>query len=388
MKKLLLTPLLAIGLMSASSSSFAYCCACDASIQLAKQEILSQIQSTEGSLSKDIDTAENSLSNQISDFQRSVEELLKKISNTLQGEIAKQTQAIRVVQESIASYEIQENLRREAAQTAERLEQPKFACQTMAMSEGVHVATNTARQRANQYTQSRVSSMLNEANPQKRVTASYDRAVKKYCTDFDIKSKRCKGEPELVSGDVNAAYLFGSATTNRLTYDDKQAEAVDAYIERIAGTPPVALPMKCETDQCKAYEEMRKDYVAAMSLPIHSMAEISSAYAPQTGLATRAGVKNVTESDDISMMEAIDAYVRMKFSKDALQANGATLSTQSILRELAQNQSFRLWMDFQTLRQMERIEAMQAAELSIIGGAHMRAALAKQREAAINSAGK
>lgn len=353
----------------ASPSASAGCCVCEPGIR--------QTQKTEGVLS-----------NQIKAFQTSLEDLLIRISKTLQGEIAKQTQAIRVIQESIASYEIQENLRREAAQTAEKLEQPKFTCQTMAMSEGVHVATNSARQRANQYTQTRVASMLNEGSPQKRVSASYERSVKKYCSDFDIKTNRCKGEPELVGGDINAAFLFGSASNNSLTYDDKQAEAVDAYIERIVGAPPAALPFKCETDQCKAYEEMRKDYVAALSLPTHSMAEISSSYAPQTGLATRAGVKTVTGKDDISMMEAIDAYVRMKFSKDALSANGSTLSTQSILRELAQNQSFRLWMDFQTLRQMERIEAMQAAELAIVGGARMQAALAKQREAAIASAGK
>lgn len=379
-KQIIALALAAAGFGAFSTNAAAFCCVCEVGVQ--------QTKMTEQALTKEIQSAEGSLSNQIDSFQESVEDLLKKIAKTLQGEIAKQTQAMRVVQESIASYEIQESLRREAAQTAEKFEQPKFTCQTMAMSEGVHVATNSARKRANEYTQTRVSSMLNEANPTKRVAASYERSTKKYCSEFDIKTKRCRGEPDLVAGDVNAAFIFGSATTNSLTHDEKQSEAVDAYIERIVGAPPPALPFRCETDQCKAYEEMRKDYAAAMSLPMHSMAEVSSSYAPQTGLATKAGVKDVVQKDDISLMEAIDAYIRMKFSKDSLTSNGSSPSTQMILRDLAQNQSFRLWMDFQMLRQLERIEVMQAAELSIIGGAHMRAALAEQRKAAIASAGK
>lgn len=347
----------------------------------------SAVQAARSALSNQIAKAENNLSEQMTRFQTSLEELLIRISNTLQGEIGKQTQAIRSVQESIATYQVQEELRREAATLSEKLEQPAFVCQTMAMSEGIQDASGATRARSAQFTRTRIDAMLNESSPATRIANSYDRSVTKFCTAFDIATGRCKGDPQIINGDISAAHLFGSASGRGLTYDENQTEAVDAYIERIIGMPPRSLETKCETAQCKAFEEMRKDYAAFVSLPMHSLAEISSAYAPQKGLAARTGTQEVASGEDISMMEAVDAYVRMKFSKDSILASGKAMSSETLLREIAQNQAFRLWMEFNNMRQMERIEAMQAAELAIVGGSHMRQMVEAQRIAALRSAG-
>lgn len=322
----------------------------------------------------------------LSNFQLSTELLLRQTSATLQGEIGKQTQAMRATQEAIATYELQEELRRESAEMSEKLQQPAFACQTMAMSGGIQIASANARMESQAFTQSRVNAMLNEGSSQKRILASDARSRTKYCSSFDISAGRCNGTPDLVNGDISADFMFKSASGNGLTYDDNQREAVEAYIDRVIGSGPTALPVKCETDQCKAYEEMRKDYMANASMALNSLSEIKSAYSPQTGLAERAGVKSIVNKEDISMMEAVDAFIKMKFSKDALVAAGTATSPETLLRELVQNDAFRLWMDFNNMRQMERIEAMQASELAILNTQHMRAALEAQRAAAIQSA--
>lgn len=369
---------------------------CTLAVGLAQTNIIAQIQTSTSSIQSDISSAEQSINNQTKDsennisdqmteFQESLEDLLIKIAKTLQGEIGKQTQAIRATQESIATYEIQESLRREAAQVSEKLEQPAFVCQTMAMTEGIRTATQAARGRAASFTKTRVDSMMTEASPRHRILNNYNRSTSKFCTEQDISAGRCTGTPQLVNGDISASHLFGAANGGGLTYLPGQTEAVDAYIDRIAGTPPAALPVKCDTEQCKAFEETRKDYAAFLSLPVHSLAEVASAYMPQQGLATQTGTKEILGKDDVSMMEAIEGFIKMKFSKEGIMSSGEALSPEKVLRELAQNQGFRLWMDFQNMRQLERIEAMQAAELAIVGGAHMRGLVEAQRQAAVYS---
>lgn len=354
-----------------SDANAASCGAAVAATNAAKSALMSLISNVQGAL-------EN--------FQFSTELLLRQTSMTLQGEIGKQTQAMRATEEAIATYELQEELRRQSVEMSEKMQQPAFVCQTMAMSDGIKLASTHARMQAQAYTQSRINAMLNEGSNQKRILSSYERSTTKYCSTFDIHAKRCKGEPELKNGDISADYMFKSASGEGMTYDPKQLEAVYAYIDRVVGAGPVALPVKCETDQCKAYEEMRKDYMANASMALNSLSEIASAYAPQPGLAESAGVRNMVGKDDISMMEAVDAFVKMKFSKDALVAAGTATSSETLLRELVQNDAFRLWMDFNNMRQMERVEAMQASELAILNLQHMRAALDAQRAAAIQSA--
>ena len=355
---------------------------CGAAATQAANRAHNAVTSARTSLSEQIDRVYEGLSAQL----KKIEEILVEMAYKLQGEVGKQTQAMRATEESIATYQLQEDLRKEAVQMAEKLQQPANSCQTMAMSGGIQVASANARMQAQAYTQSRVNAMLNEGSNQKRILSSYERSTTKYCSKFDIDAKRCKGEPELKNGDISADYMFKSASGEGMTYDPKQLEAVHAYIDRVVGAGPSALPVKCETDQCKAYEELRKDYMANASMSLNSLAEISSAYAAQPGLAERAGVKSIVGKDDISMMEAIDAFVRMKFSKDALIAAGTATSPETLLRELVQNDAFRLWMDFNNMRQMERVEAMQASELAILNAQHMRGALEAQRAAAIQSA--
>lgn len=333
-----------------------------------------------------INNVHGALTSQLGNFQLSTEWLLRQTSMTLQGEIGKQTQAMRATQEAIATYELQEELRRQSVEMSEKMQQPAFVCQTMAMSGGIQLASANARMQSQAYTQSRINAMMNEGSSQKRILSSHERSTTKYCTSFDIAAGRCKGTPDLVNGDISADYMFKSATGEGMTYDPKQREAVYAYIDRVVGAGPAALPVKCETDQCKAYEEMRKDYMANASMALNSLSEIASAYSPQSGLAERAGVRSVVGKDDISMMEAVDAFVKMKFSKDALVAAGTATSPETLLRELVQNDAFRLWMDFNNMRQMERVEAMQAAELAILNLQNMRPALDAQRAAAIQSA--
>ena len=312
---------------------------------------------------------------------------IRTMTLTLQGEIAKQTNAMRAVEESIATYEIQEQLRRDAADIESKFVQPAHACESISMSENIQEAAMSARERAASFTKARVNAMLAETNPVRRILNGYERSTTEFCSEYDIETGRCKGSPKVVNGDISASHMFSSATSPRLSYDENQVAAVDALIERLAGSDyvPRALPARCETDQCKAYEELRKSYVAMNSLPMHSLSEIASTYIPQTGLATKTGTEAVLGRSDASVMETIEAFINMKFSADAIKDAGTAQSSETILREMAANQAFRLWIEFNVMRQMERMEAMQATELALLNQASMRSMLDQQYQAAMSS---
>lgn len=181
-----------------------------------------------------------------------------------QEEIAKQTLARRVIGEALASYRIQEVLRKEAADVGDALRPSEAVCVNTIQAD----QANQIRGNARVYATNQGKKALEDGLGEKRSAARYvvDRYSKSrslYCTPRDAANGVCS-KSDLPAGDINAALLFSADPTDEgltETYqDEKQLAAVESFSERISGLPFYAetLPVKCTTDACKAFEETRK----------------------------------------------------------------------------------------------------------------------------------
>jgi hypothetical protein len=323
-------------------------------------------------------------------------QLFREVGVVIQAELQRQTLAIRHIQESIATYEVQEDLRREVRAVEERYTPPENTCATLSTSEALRSAETIQRERALRTTQERTQAFLAEASPQARLHARHTRSVTQFCSDLDARAGRCSqtgpatrsgdAPPRIPNGDITAAYLFGHKDGLGLTYAPGQTAAVEAYIDRFMGLPPAALPRTCDTPACAAFEELRKDYIATAGLPLHSLSEIMSHYVPQKGLAENAGVVRPGDSPEgISMMEVLSRRVQQRLDKDHLTAQAVAPRAETLLRDIVQNQAFALWMDFNALRQEERIESLKAASLAMVTQHRVKPMAEAQRANALQS---
>lgn len=182
----------------------------------------------------------------------------------LQGEIAKKTQAYRLIEEALAAYKIQEVLRTEAVKIGETLKSSEAACMNTAQADQATQIQGNARVFATQITEQRLASSLNDLrNTARYITDRYVRSNSLYCTPRDAANGLCK-KTDMPAGDINAALMFSSDPTDEgivETYqNEKRVAAVQDFSERITGARFFAevLPMHCETEPCRAYEELRR----------------------------------------------------------------------------------------------------------------------------------
>jgi len=180
------------------------------------------------------------------------------------GELAKQTQADRSSAESIATYALQEALRNDAVELSEKLTPIESACNNLTSGDQVSTVSGTPGHYA--LVKNKVfiqnAGYSNKSTRAKIVAANED-SIKNYCTEFDEKMGRCAiSSVSFPGGDMLATTLLSSEGDGEgpsETYVEGQNLAADAYIGRVipARLLPEPLPVKCDTPQCKAYEDMR-----------------------------------------------------------------------------------------------------------------------------------
>lgn len=222
------------------------------------------------------------------------------------GEIAKQTQADRATAESIATYALQEALRQDAVTLSEKLTPIDSACTNLTSGDQITTIAGAPGHYALVSNKNFTKDLNTKyGNRRNTIIASYDQGVKQYCSEFDARMGRCStSSVAFPGGDMMATTLLGSEGSGEgasETYVSGQVEAANAYINRVVPPRllPEPLPMKCDTPQCKAYDDLRAQVIARTLASRNSlttlagrrtsvidMPQADGVSPPATGLAT------------------------------------------------------------------------------------------------------
>lgn len=321
------------------------------------------------------------------------------------AEIAKKAMVDKAVAEGLEAYRQQEALRNKARDMSESLKQPANTCQTMAVQGGLGNAAQTTKARMFS-AQTRV---INKVSGNTNTVAALDAAHKmtndKLCTPEEAQRGICRitGDSQyagLAGADQNALFLFQAKDGSR-SYegprDGPQAQAVDSYIARVvAGAAPPEQLRNVDYSKNppgRAYVELMRRYTAVLSMVAYSLNQIKEAANPQTGLGndTMMATINVPgftpNKADMSMMEAVQRFIATKFSPDSMKDAATATNPNQILRDMAQSDSFQLWVDLQSWQQNTRTEALMAQQLALLTDATLRPQLEAQRKQATAAAG-
>ncbi|MCZ8255020.1 MAG: hypothetical protein O9327_05070 [Polaromonas sp.] len=316
-----------------------------------------------------------------------------------QAEVLKKAAADKAVAEGLEAYRQQEKLRVKAQETAESLVQPNTTCETMAVQGGVGASVHTARARAF-VDQKRVLAKVNgNANTVAAVEEQHQASNLNTCTEAEKRLGICEvRNPNYAGADQNAAFLF-QGRDGSMTYeggrDGVQSQAADAYIQRMVATmPPEQLKgVNFNSNPAgRAYVELTRRHAAMMSMSAYSLGQIKQARTPQEGLGDLTSMANVTDGGfaggrkDMSMLEAVQRFVAMKFSPKTMTDSAGATNVNQILRDMAQTNAFQLWIEQQTLLQDARTEGLMAHQLVLLTDRTLRPALEAQRAAATSAA--
>ena len=183
------------------------------------------------------------------------------------------------------------------------------------------------------------------------MSARYKNHLSNFCTDAEDAAGLCK-KSKLPGGDMNAAVLFAPAQPESL--EDK---AQMAYIQNLLGKPDGKLTKSAgasASGQDYLYHKARKD--ALISIPAYSLARIKAANTinPETGYSTNQLLERRT-TDYFGGPEAT------KWSKVL-----AGQDQRGLMVETLKVGGLQVWLDFQHLKQTQRINANLAA-LILVG---------------------
>lgn len=321
-------------------------------------------------------------------FTAVLQPLMGQMTKSIQGEITKGSSVTKDAIEAAANYEVQEMVRQEVATVNESLQQPAYTCQAMGIANATRQAEEAARLDAIQGSRRDVQSLAFNSSTDAKI-ANINRRSLTYCTQDDVARGRCSTVSNMPGADMQASYIFGSPDGKSDTYLPGQQDAVDNYIARVVSlTPPEQLhsPAWERSAQGRAYVEMQRRYTAITSMASHSLRSIASAHVPQSGLGTRSGAQQISGRADMSVMDTMKAFVDAKFSSEAMKHNAKQTQPAPLLREIAQIEAYRLWTDYQALRQMERMEGLLATQLVLTTEKVMLPQLQAQKAAAMTSA--
>lgn len=316
-----------------------------------------------------------------------------------QAEVLKKAAADKAVAEGLESYRQQEKLRVKAQETAESLKQPNTTCETMAVQGGVGASVHTARARAFVDQKRVLSRVAGNTNTVAAVEAQHQASNLNTCTEAEKRLGICEvRNPNYAGADHNAAFLF-QGRDGSMTYeggrDGVQSQAADSYVQRIVATMPPEQLKGINFNNSpagRAYVELARRHAAMMSMSSYSLGQIKQARAPQEGLGDLTSMANVTEGGfaagrkDMSMLEAVQRFVAMKFSPKTMSDSATATNVNQILREMAQTNAFQLWIEQQTLHQDARTEALMAHQLVLLTDRTLRPALEAQRSSATSAA--
>ena len=217
------------------------------------------------------------------------------------GELAKQTQADRSSAESIATYALQEALKNDAVELSEKLTPIDSACTNLTSGDQITTISGTPGHYALVANKQFIEKLDSRyGNARATILASNAQGVKEYCSAFDARMGRCStSSVSFPGGDMMATTLLGSEGSGEgtsETYVSGQIEAADAYINRVIPPRllPGPLPVKCDTPQCKAYEELRAQALARTLAARSSLATLAG---------RRTSVVDMPASDGVATQE-------------------------------------------------------------------------------------
>ena len=294
----------------------------------------------------------------------------------LQQQMAQSAVAQIQAQGALEAFNQQERVADNLRELREKLVQPLTTC--VAVTSGVELpkaqaTVAAAAAGAARYDRARALSTVSSA---KSAAANYDTVMSKFCSAEDVKRGRCTtlAPTNIEAGDVRAGLLFGDdGGTGAMTRASDQEPAVQAVIDRLTGirSTPEALdnPLWEKTNAGKSYVETQRDYAAISQLASHSLQQIRMAHRAQAGLADSlksAGVASNKVPSAISAADAARIYAEAQLSPAAIQDLAGATDPLPLLRNLAQTSSFGLWMTYNQMLSTERMEALTAAQTSLL----------------------
>ena len=327
-------------------------------------------------------------------FAPFISNLMGKWGQAIQSEIQRKADEQMRNAQAIAKNEQDERLRLQTIEINEKMRQPALTCASMAMSDNLAKIDARVRHAARQASRQQNQSVISNKNAGAAVLGSYENAMRKYCTEADEALGRCRvadiPEPKFAGADISADMVFTNAgDPGSKSYMPGQKSAVSDYIKRITGSVlPESLAARDKryesTPTGKAYADMVRRYAAFMSMANYSLNSIAASHEPEQGLGERT-MMSARVGKDASMMAVIDAYVQEKFSPNSIKDQAQQMQAEVILRDMAQTNAFRLWIEYQNLNQTQRVEAMNAMQLALMTESQLKPQLAAQRAAATRS---
>lgn len=325
----------------------------------------------------------------------------------IRGELLKATASNKAVAEGIAAYQENQEVSNRAQDLKETMTQPASTC--TAMSAAANLSSAAVATQANAFTsQSKLMAQVGTAanpSPVQTLDTSYKSTNQKFCTPDEAALGICTvnssgSYQNLAGADHDAMFLFQSAngSSSFEGNGNAQNEATDDYIKRIVnGIPPAAIAQKGEAfyaanPQARVYVELSRRYNAMLSMPAYALNSIKELHRTQIGLGTSTGLATVSapgfeaNKADMSMAEAVERFVAMKFSPDTVADLAKATNSATILRDLAQMNNFELWMSYRQMQQSSRTEGLMAHQLVLVADQTLRPQLDAQRGAANRSA--
>lgn len=318
-------------------------------------------------------------------------------SAAIQGEVLKGTIAKRLNEEALQAYRQEQEVNRAAQEARDKLKAPELTCTAVAAQSGLSNASQDVPVRVAAGHKTTMQRIQGTTSTMQRVDEMHKATNAAFCTPAEAARGICTLNPAnsaLAGADQSAAFLFQGADGS-LTYSTpEQSRAVDNYINRIVATVPVESLSGKDYDtnpRSRAFVELARRYNSIVSMTAYSLRMIKESHAAIAGLGTATRTASVDQpgfsggKTDMSMAEAVQRYIAMKFSPSNMRDAALATNENLILRDLAQTQAFQLWLEQQTMHHESRTESIMAMQLAMLTENVMRPSLAAQRAAAANT---
>lgn len=219
----------------------------------------------------------------------------------------------------------------------------------------------------------------------------------KYCSAKDVQLGRCghaAGDPAMEDADINPDSLF-TPSGEVLTYTADQRAAAEAFATRVVAPYPVPnIPKSWEkTPEGKAYVDAVAVKTAQESLAMNSLNNAIAMRSRTNGLggqlASNIGMKRLKGNPDASLMAIMEAkgtqFMDPEWHKEVI---AKSVSPADLLKEQVRISAYKSFVDYKSYQQLERIEAILAADYAAHSTDLMEKRLAAARVAAEGSSAR
>lgn len=327
----------------------------------------------------------------VSAASSSIVTAIQQATAQITGELEKQMGLERKIEESNIAWQTQRDIQYKAADIGRAYTKAPNICNTMNIGRQLGTADQEARSNAAAGAAAAMKRNLGTKNVQTYLSGNY---------------QKHKAFAAMGGADVRADGLFapvGADGKATLTYTPQQVEAAKFYSDLVVNPLPTpALDPELEkTPQGKAFVTMQLAEQARLSMADYSLSSIRSRYEPNPGMGTRicqswnllyskyneSAASNALPTCDLqtdaSMQEVMNFMVNFRMSPEWSRMITAS-SSESVTREQAVMDAFKIWMDYKNYEQLSRMEGLMAGGLAAAGDG-MRPMLSAQRSAAASA---